>query len=79
MYIGGRLAIDQADPSPAQGEAEEILPGFQYKYRTTSARVTLPSTYIEYVIQSCDQKKQTKRKENDTQDPLKLLECIEKF
>ena len=25
MYRSGRLAIDQADLSPAQGEAEEIL------------------------------------------------------
>ena len=78
MYISGRLAIDQADQSPAQGEAEEISPGLQLEYRTTSASF-FTIHHIEYVIQSCDWKKQPKRKENDTKEPLNVLECIEKF
>ena len=53
MCISGRLAIDQADQSPAQGEAEEISSGLQLEYRTTSASF-FTIHHIEYVIQSCD-------------------------
>ena len=53
MYISGRLPVAQADSSPIQGEAEEISPGLQCEYRTTSASF-LTIHHTESVIQSCD-------------------------